>query len=60
MSRRNLLSRKNTTPVQKSRIVFKTDSYGSVNINVIGKGNKQRMVPMGKEAVRLLKKYIQL
>ena len=38
MSRRNLLSRKNTTPVQKSRIVFKTDSYGSVNINVIGKG----------------------
>ncbi len=27
-------------------------------INVIGKGNKQRMVPMGKEAVRLLNKYI--
>lgn len=28
-------------------------------INVIGKGNKQRMVPMGKEAVRLINKYIQ-
>jgi len=27
-------------------------------ITVIGKGNKQRMVPMGKEAVRLLNKYI--
>ena len=38
MSRRNLLSRKNTTPAQKSRIVFKTDSSGSVNINVVGKG----------------------
>lgn len=28
-------------------------------ITVIGKGNKQRMVPMGKEAVRLINKYIQ-
>lgn len=27
-------------------------------IKVIGKGNKQRMVPVGKEAVRLLNKYI--
>jgi len=26
-------------------------------INVIGKGNKERMVPMGEEAIRLLKKY---
>lgn len=27
-------------------------------VNVIGKGNKQRMVPIGKEALRLLSKYI--
>lgn len=27
-------------------------------IKVIGKGNKERLVPMGKEAVRLLHKYI--
>jgi integrase/recombinase XerD len=26
-------------------------------INVVGKGNKERIVPMGEEAVRLLKKY---
>jgi integrase/recombinase XerD len=28
-------------------------------ISVVGKGNKQRMVPMGKEAVRLINKYTQ-
>lgn len=38
MSRRNLLSRKNTTPVQKSRIVFKTSSPGYISINIEGKG----------------------
>lgn len=32
--------------------------YENRNLKVIGKGNKERLVPMGDEAIRLLSKYL--
>lgn len=36
---------------------FNDINFDKGYINVVGKGNKERIVPMGEEAVRLLKKY---